>query len=64
MTVKAIDNDLALQYCQSKYDLLEQLIGQLKDMDKELALLHKTYIRGLGEMKLPVPSYPDASISL
>lgn len=40
-TVKAIDNDLALQYCQSKYDLLEQLIGQLKDMDKELALLHK-----------------------
>lgn len=38
-TVKAIDNDLALQYCQSKYDLLEQLIGQLKDMDKELAFI-------------------------
>lgn len=63
-TVKAIDNDLALQYCQSKYDLLEQLIGQLKDMDKELALLHKTYIRGLGEMKLPVPSYPDANFTI
>ena len=63
-TVTAIDNDLALQYCQSKYDLLEQLIGQLKDMDKELALLHKTYIRGLGEMKLPVPSYPDANFTI
>ena len=41
-----------------------KLIGQLKDMDKELALLHKTYIRGLGEMKLPVPSYPDANFTI
>lgn len=63
-TVKAIDNDLALMYCQSKYDKLNELGGQLKSMDDELALLHKTYIRGLGEMKLPVPSYPDANFTL
>lgn len=47
-SVKAIDNDLALQYCQSKYDLMDTLASQLKDMDQELALLHKTYIRGSG----------------
>lgn len=63
-TVKAIDNDLALVYCQSKYDKLNELGGQLKSMDNELALLHKTYIRGLGEMKLPMPSYPDANFTL
>lgn len=63
-TVKAIDNDLALVYCQSKYNKLNELGGQLKSMDNELALLHKTYIRGLGEMKLPVPSYPDANFTL
>ena len=63
-SVKAIDNDLALQYCQSKYDLMDTLASQLKDMDQELALLHKTYIRGLGEMKLPVPSYPDANFTI
>ena len=34
---------------------MDKLVSQLKDMDQELALLHKTYIRGLGEMKLPVP---------
>ncbi len=33
-------------------------------MDKELTLLHKTYIRGLGEMKQPVPSYPDANFTI
>lgn len=63
-SVKAIDNDLALQYCQSKYDLMDTQASQLKDMDRELALLHKTYIRGLGEMKLPVPSYPDANFTI
>ena len=63
-TVKAIDEDLALQYAQSKYDQYSNLLGQLKELDKELTLLHKTYIRGLGEMKLPVPSYPDANFTI
>lgn len=43
---------------------MDTLASQLKDMDQELALLHKTYIRGLGEMKLPVPSYPDANFTI
>ena len=63
-TVKAIDEDLALQYAQSKYDQYDNLLDQLKELDKELALLHKTYIRGLGEMKLPAPSYPDANFTI
>ena len=63
-TVKVIDEDLALQYAQSKYDQYGNLLDQLKELDKELALLHKTYIRGLGEMKLPVPSYPDANFTI
>ena len=29
-SVKAIDNDLALQYCQSKYDLMDKLVSQLR----------------------------------
>ncbi len=63
-TVKAIDEDLSLQYTKSKFDLYKKLIDQSEGMDDELALLHKTYIRGLGEMKLPVPSYPDANFTL
>ena len=31
---------------------------------KGLDLLHKKYIRGLEEMKLPTPSYPDANFTL
>lgn len=63
-TVKAIDQDLAIQYCQSKYDAYRQLASQLQELNKDLALLHKTYIRGLNEMKLPVPSYPDANFTI
>ena len=43
---------------------LSIIVSQLEDMDKELTLLHKTYIRGLGEMKQPVPSYPDANFTI
>ncbi|MEG1562972.1 MAG: S46 family peptidase, partial [Bacteroides sp.] len=63
-TVKAIDNDLATAYSRAKYDRLTALSDQLGDLPKELALLHKTYIRGLGEMKLPTPSYPDANFTI
>lgn len=63
-TVKAIDNDLALQYCQSKIDQFDKIASQLDSLNEELELLHKTYVRGLGEMKLPVPSYPDANFTL
>lgn len=63
-TVKALDEDLALQYAQSKYDQYDKINNELAELNKELALLHKTYIRGLGEMKQPVPSYPDANFTM
>lgn len=63
-TTKAIDQDLSVQYCQSKNDTYSQLLTQLRDLNKDLALLHKTYIRGLNEMKLPTPSYPDANFTI
>ena len=60
-TVKAIDKDLSLQYTSPNMTY-EKLASQIR-IRTELALLHKTYIRGLGEMKLPVPSYPDANFT-
>lgn len=63
-TVKAIDSDLATAFSRAKYNELTALSKQMGELPKELALLHKTYIRGLGEMKLPVPSYPDANFTI
>ncbi len=63
-TVKAIDADLATQYSRAKFQQLTTLSGEMGGLAEQLALLHKTYIRGLGELKLPVPSYPDANFTL
>lgn len=63
-TIKAIDKDLATQYSREKYQKYQELAGQLKSTSEQLLLLHKTYIRGLGDMKQPVPSYPDANFTL
>lgn len=63
-TVKAIDKDLATQYSRAKYDRYTKIIEQIDGLQDELTLLHKTYIRGLGEMKEPVPSYPDANFTI
>lgn len=63
-TVKAIDKDMATQYSREKNEKLMELAKQLNEESKDLALLHKAYIRGLGEMKLPIPSYPDANFTI
>lgn len=63
-TVKAIEKDLATQYSQAKYEKLIEISKAMTQSSKELALLHKRYIRGLEEMKLPVPSYPDANFTI
>lgn len=63
-TVKAIDKDMATQYSREKNEKLIELAKQLNEESKDLALLHKAYIRGLGEMKLPIPSYPDANFTI
>ncbi len=63
-TVKAIEQDLSLQYASSKIEKYTELRTQLSKLQEKLDLLHKTYVRGLGEMKLPVPSYPDANFTI
>lgn len=63
-TMKAIDKDLALRYAHSKQEKYMELLAQVDAFDKKLESLHKTYVRGLGEMKEPVPSYPDANFTL
>lgn len=63
-SAKAINNDIATTYSRAKFDKLTNLSEQMGKLPEELALLHKTYIRGLEEMKLPVPSYPDANFTI
>ena len=63
-SVKAIERDLATLYSRTKIDKLQEVAGELNQDTEELALLHKAYIRGLNEMKLPTPSYPDANFTI
>lgn len=63
-SIKAIEKDLATQYSRSKHDEYEYFRKAWGNNTEEINLLHKTYIRGLSEMKLPVPSYPDANFTL
>ena len=63
-TVKAIENDLATLYSRSKLTKLQETAQELAQATEGLELLHKAYIRGLNEMKLPTPSYPDANFTI
>lgn len=63
-TLKALNQDLSLQWAEAKFAAYEELRGAMAEPTKALTLLHKTYIRGLGEMKQPTPSYPDANFTL
>ncbi len=63
-TVKAIDEDIATNYSRAKAEKRVQLDNELQAANEKLLVLHKTYIRGLGDMKLPTPSYPDANFTL
>lgn len=63
-TVKAIEKDPATVYSRSKNEKLQELGKQYMELESGMELLHKAYIRGLGEMKQPVPSYPDANFTM
>ena len=63
-TVKAIEKDPATAYSRSKIAKRTEVAKAYQEKTGDLELLHKAYIRGLGEMKLPVPSYPDANFTL
>lgn len=63
-TVKAIEKDPATAYSRSKIEKRLEVISAYRELSTGLELLHKAYVRGLGEMKMPVPSYPDANFTL
>ncbi len=63
-TVKAIEKDPATAYSRSKIEKRMEVINAYTELSAGLDLLHKAYVRGLGEMKMPVPSYPDANFTL
>ena len=63
-SLKVLESDPAILFYQDISPILGKVRAQLGDFNKELALLHKAYIRGLGEMKQPVPSYPDANFTM
>ena len=63
-TVKAIEKDPATAYSRSKVLKIQELGKKYAELENGLDLLHKAYIRGLGEMKMPIPSYPDANFTL
>ena len=55
-SVKAIERDPATHYSRTKIAKLNEVTKQLSEA--------KAYVRGLNEMKLPVPSYPDANFTI
>ncbi len=63
-TVEAIDNDPATIYTRSRMEKMEEVMRQARGMSGDLELLHKAYIRGLGEMNAPAPTYPDANFTM
>ena len=63
-TIKAIEKDPATAYSRAKLALLQEAAKELTAATEGLDLLHKAYIRGLNEMKLPTPSYPDANFTI
>jgi len=63
-TVKAIEEDLSLNYARGVVDKFVELNEVIQPLTKKLELLHKTYVRGLAEMKQPEPSYPDANFTI
>jgi hypothetical protein len=63
-SVKALEKDPMIAFSDAFMGKYTELNVQTSDLQKELTLLHKAYIRGLNEMKLPVPSYPDANFTM
>ena len=62
-TVKAIEKDIATAYSRAISEKTHEIIKRRKP-SADADLLHKAYIRGLNEMKAPIPSYPDANFTL
>ena len=62
-SIKAIDKDPSLANTRSIMDCIMNAAVAYSSSE-DLSLLHKAFIRGLNEMKLPTPSYPDANFTM
>ncbi|NLI36019.1 MAG: S46 family peptidase [Bacteroidales bacterium] len=65
-TEKALDDDMGLQYATSILHFSTEFLNNEANNKYAIVLdsLHKKYIRGLCEIKLPSPSYPDANFTI
>lgn len=63
-SLKVLENDPAISFFEDAFQALRGAQAGVMDAGKDLPLLHKAYIRGLGEMNQPVPSYPDANFTI
>lgn len=66
-TQKALNKDLGYAYSKSMMGNLFSIQADMTSVEEELAIPHKTYIRGLCEMKQKkqnLPSYPNANFTL
>lgn len=63
-TVKAIDNDLSTMFSSMAAEKFYSIVADYQDAAGDLELLQKKYIKGLGQMNQPAPSYPDANFTL
>lgn len=61
---KALEKDLSFDFFASKVSKYKDLQSKAIEINKPLNALHKTYVRGLTEMKLPEPSAPDANFTI
>ena len=63
-SLKVLENDPAVSFQDDVFKALMAIQSGVLESGKDLPLLHKAYIRGLNEMKQPVPSYPDANFTI
>ena len=63
-SLKVLENDPAVSFQDDVFKALMAIQSGVMESGKDLPLLHKAYIRGLNEMKQPVPSYPDANFTI
>lgn len=63
-SIKAIEKDLMQEFVAAKYEKAEEIAEKASEAMEGIALLHKTYVRGLCEMYAPTPKAPDANFTI
>lgn len=62
-TVEAIDKDPLTAYTRSVNNKMQEVQAAARQLE-DRSLLHKAYIRGINEMKSPMPAYSDANFTM